>query len=67
MQKNIKSIFLVATIIILLAGITAISAADTAEDTTILSDADNSVTADVATPSTTSVVRLTACSGCCYQ
>ena len=54
MQKNIKSIFLVATMIILLAGITAISAADTAEDTTILSDADNSVTADVATPSTTS-------------
>jgi len=50
MQMNIKSIFLVATILILLAGVTATSATEISDDTTVLSDADDTIAADVATP-----------------
>ena len=52
MQKNIKSIFLVATILILLAGVTAISASEVSDDTTVLSDVDNTVASDVTTTTT---------------
>ena len=49
MQTNIKSIFLVATILILLAGVTTISASDVSNDTTILSDVDDTIAPEVAT------------------
>ena len=49
MKKNIKSIFLVATILILLAGITTISATEVSNDTTVLSDVDDTIAPEVAT------------------
>jgi len=48
-MKNVKSIFFITTLLILLVGVTAISAADTTDDTTILSDVDNTIAPEVAT------------------
>ncbi len=52
MQKNIKSIFLVITLLILLVGVSAISAADTTDDRTILSNVDNTQAHEVTTTNT---------------
>ena len=42
MKNNIKSIFLVTTLILLLVGLSAISAAEVSDDTTLTSDTDDS-------------------------
>jgi len=52
MSKNVKSIFLVATLLFLLVGVSAISASEVSDDTTVLEDTADTVASEVTTTTT---------------
>ena len=52
MTKNVKSIFLVATLLFLLVGVSAISASEVSDDTTVLEDTADTVASEVTTTTT---------------
>ena len=49
MSKNVKSIFLVATLLFLLVGVSAISASEVSDDNTIIQDTTDTVVAEATT------------------
>ena len=52
MSKNVKSIFLVATLLFLLVGVSAINASEVSDDTTVLEDTTDTVASEVTTTTT---------------
>ena len=52
MNKNVKSIFLVATLLLLLVGVSAISASEVSDGTTVLEDTADTVASEVTTTTT---------------
>ena len=54
MNKNVKRMFFVATLLVLLVGVTAVSASDVADDTTLVEDSDQTVAPTDVTTTTTS-------------
>ena len=52
MSKNVKIIFLVATLLFLLVGVSAISASEVSDDTTVLEDTTDTVASEVTTTTT---------------